>query len=222
MDGNPRLARRRRIKERTAAGVRLRETGVLYSELRDEELVLCLCRRDVQAFETLYERYGDLVFSVALRIIGDTAAAEDAVQEVFLRLWRRPDTYNVERGRFLTWLLSIARNRAIDERRSRGRRQRHEAAAAPLEGVVAFGDSDDPLLGALLADERETIRRALTLLPIEQRQAIELAYFAGLTQQEIATQLHQPLGTIKTRIRLGMQKLRATLTQLNDHHTLEA
>ena len=190
-----------------------------YTELRDEELMLFLCRRDVQAFETLFDRYGDLVYAVAYRVIGDAAAAEDAVQDVFLRLWRRPDSYDIDRGRFLTWLLSIARNRAIDERRSRGRRQKHEASpAVPPETTGGTDPFDDPVRAAVLADEREAVRRALALLPSEQRQVIELAYFAGLTQQEIATQLQQPLGTVKTRIRLGMQKLRVTLAQLSEQY----
>jgi RNA polymerase sigma-70 factor (ECF subfamily) len=184
--------------------------------------MLLICRRDVQAFETLYDRYGDLVFSVAVRVVGDAALAEDAVQDVFLRLWRRPDSYTIDRGRFLTWLLSVARNRAIDERRSRGRRQRHEAFPATESADDKFiYEGDDPALAAVLADERESIRDALSLLPSEQRQAIELAYFGGFTQQEIATQLGQPLGTIKTRIRLGMQKLRVALAQLSEHHQVE-
>jgi RNA polymerase sigma-70 factor (ECF subfamily) len=193
-----------------------------FSELRDEELMLLICRRDVQAFETLYDRYGDLVFSVAVRVVGDAALAEDAVQDVFLRLWRRPDSYTIDRGRFLTWLLSVARNRAIDERRSRGRRQKHEMYPAdpPVEDRV-FDEEDDPALAAVLADEREAIRGAMATLPAEQRQAIELAYFGGLTQQEISSQLGQPLGTVKTRIRLGMQKLRVALAQMNEHHQVE-
>jgi RNA polymerase sigma-70 factor (ECF subfamily) len=117
-----------------------------------------------------------------------------------------------ERGRFLTWLISVTRNRAVDEVRSRGRRQRHETAS-PEEQEREFpaGDSIDPAANAQLAEQARLIRAALAELPPEQREIIELAYFGGLTQQEISERLDQPLGTVKTRIRLGMQKLRAAL-----------
>jgi RNA polymerase sigma-70 factor (ECF subfamily) len=185
---------------------------VNYAECPDEELMTQLSRQDSQAFETLYDRYGNLVYSVSLRILRDVQAAEDVVQDVFLRVWRKPDHYDTARGRFLTWLLSVARNRAIDEQRSRGRRQRFEMGSSPLEGEGPPGDEkDDPSLAAVLADQRSAVRHALSGLPPEQRSAIELAYYGGLTQQEIARALDEPLGTVKTRIRLGMQKMRAAL-----------
>ena len=174
-----------------------------------------LSRQDVAAFEALYDRYGNLVYSVSLRIVGDVLAAEEVVQDVFLRVWRKPGQYDSARGRLLTWLLSVARNRAIDEQRSRGRRQRLEAGSSPLDGEGPPGDErDDPALAALLADERSAVRNALVGLPPEQRSAIELAYFGGLTQQEIARALGEPLGTVKTRIRLGMQKMRTALAEM--------
>jgi RNA polymerase sigma-70 factor, ECF subfamily len=138
--------------------------------------------------------------------------AEDLTQEVFLRLWRRPDLYDVARGRFVTWLLSVARNRGIDERRSRGRRFRHESPPSlATEEMLATAHTDDDKDIAILSEERVIIERALASLPAEQRLAIQLAYFGGYTQQEIALGLHQPLGTVKTRIRLGLQKLRLVL-----------
>lgn len=186
--------------------------AVDYSEIPDEELVAQLSRQDVQAFEALYDRHGNLAYSVALKILADVQAAEDVVQEVFLRVWRKPHYYDTARGRFVTWLLSVTRNRAIDEQRSRGRRQRFEVGSEPLDGEGPPGhESDDPALAAVLADERSAIRGALSGLPPEQRSAIELAYYKGLTQQEIAQTLGEPLGTVKTRIRLGMQKMRVAL-----------
>jgi RNA polymerase sigma-70 factor (ECF subfamily) len=174
-----------------------------------------VCARDIDAFADLFDRYGDLVFSVALRIVGEPATAEDVVQDVFLRLWRRPEQFDLQRGRFVTWLMSVTRNRSIDERRSRGRRLRHESLPSTTveeEDVFPSGDErDDPAVAALLSEERRAVRRALALLPAEQKLALQLAYFGGLTQQEIAERLGQPLGTVKTRIRLGMQKMRATL-----------
>lgn len=187
------------------------ETG--YSTLDDEELMERLGCRDLGAFRALYERYGNLVYSAALRVVRDDQIAEDMVQEIFLRIWRRPDSYVAQRGRFVTWLTSVARNRAVDEIRSRGRRFRHETASPEeQERELPAPERNDPALRAELSDQRRLILAALEQIPAEQRQIIELAYFGGLTQQEIAERLSQPLGTVKTRIRLGMQKLRAALT----------
>jgi RNA polymerase sigma-70 factor (ECF subfamily) len=169
--------------------------------------------RDLQAFRALYERYGSLVYSTCLRIVRDSQVAEDISQEIFLRIWRRPERYVAQRGRFLTWLTSVTRNRAVDEVRSRNRRFRHETASPEeRERDVPGPEANDPALTAELADQRRLILAAMSGLPAEQRQVIELAYFGGLTQQEISERLSQPLGTVKTRIRLGMQKLRAALT----------
>ena len=186
------------------------------SALRDEDLMQRLCARDLAAFEAIYDRYGDLVYSVVLRVVGDSHVAEDVTQDVFLRLWRKPEQFDVHRGKFVTWLLSVARNRSIDERRSHGRRLRHEALPATTEEedvLPSLCDADDPALATVAADDREAVRGALELLPHEQRLAIQLAYFGGLTQQEIANKLGQPLGTVKTRIRLGMQKMRGALAE---------
>ena len=185
-----------------------------YGTATDDRLVSALEVRDERALETLYDRYGDYVYSVCLRMVGDVQLAEDLSQEVFLRLWRRPDLYDVSRGRFLTWLLSVARNRAIDERRSRGRRFRLETPPSEtseelLEAAPTAEDRDV----AVVSEERVVVQKALATLPPEQRLAIQLAYFGGYTQQEIAAGLHQPLGTVKTRIRLGLQKLRMLLVE---------
>jgi RNA polymerase sigma-70 factor (ECF subfamily) len=168
-------------------------------------------RQEQPAFEVLFERYCNLVFSVSMHIVRDGALAEDLVQEVFLRLWRRPDRYQAERGRFLPWLLSVVRHRAIDEQRSQGRRQSHEDSVADPGATLPARPSGDPMLAALVSENQATVRKALQSLPDEQRRTIALAYFGGLTQREIAEQLDQPLGTVKTRIRLGMLKLRAAL-----------
>jgi RNA polymerase sigma-70 factor (ECF subfamily) len=190
-----------------------------YAAAGDDRLVIALRNRDVKGLEALYDRYGDYVYSVSLRVVGDVQVAEDVAQEVFLRLWRRPDLFDAGRGRFVTWLLSVARNKAIDERRSRGRRFRHENP--PGAGSIGSDDmpastAEDPIDSALQTDDRIVIQRAMALLPAEQRLAIQLAYFGGYTQQEIADGLKQPLGTVKTRIRLGLQKLRAVLIEQRD------
>jgi RNA polymerase sigma-70 factor (ECF subfamily) len=141
--------------------------------------------------------------------------AQDVAQDVFLRVWRRPELFDPARGKFVTWLLSVARNRSIDERRSQGRRLRHEAPPSTEEEdtIASRDERDDPAVATVLADERRAVRRAMDVLPPEQRLAIQLAYFGGLTQQEIANTLGQPLGTVKTRIRLGMRKMRGALEE---------
>jgi RNA polymerase sigma-70 factor (ECF subfamily) len=182
-----------------------------YPDLPDEQLMARLATRDIKAFEALYDRYGTLVYSTALRVVGDVQFAEDIAQEVFLRIWRRPDHYVPQRGRFVTWLLSVARNGAVDQIRTRGRRRRHETADEESARNLPADEGRDPALMAQLSDERQKVRRALTSLPLEQKRVIEMAYYGGYTQQEIAELLSQPLGTVKTRIRLAMQKLRVAL-----------
>jgi len=192
--------------------VNVSSTDSDYKQLRDEELMQRLLHKDKRAFEAIFDRYGDLVYSTSLRVLRDAHLAQDVSQEIFVRLWRKPESYVAERGRFLTWLISVTRNRAVDEIRSRSRRLRHETASPEeQEREIPAGEGNDPALNAQLAEQARTVRAALALLPPEQRQVIELAYFGGLTQQEISDRLDQPLGTVKTRIRLGMQKLRAAL-----------
>lgn len=181
----------------------------------DEELIERIQRQDERALEMLYERYGRAAYSLALRMLRDPARAEEVVQEVFLKVWRRPSSYVAARGPFGTWLLSVTHHRAIDDLRSR----RHDTL--PIDDV-ALGTSDltdgtiDLADGAWLREQRLAVRRALALLPIPQRRALELAYYGGLTQREIADRLGEPLGTIKTRVRLALQKLRVGLDGLTD------
>lgn len=184
-----------------------------YKALGDQALMERLTYQDLTAFRTLYNRYSSLVYSASLRVLRDASLAEDMVQEIFLRIWRKPESYVATRGKFATWLTSVTRNRAVDAIRSRNRRYRHETASPEEQEWDVPGDErDDPALTAEMSDQRRMILTALSGLPAEQRQVIELAYFGGLTQQEISDKLDQPLGTVKTRIRLGMQKLKAALS----------
>lgn len=181
----------------------------------DEVLMHAVAMRDEAAFAVLYDRYVDLVYSASLRVLADPQLAEDATQDIFVRLWRRPEAFVAARGRFVSWLMSVVRNRAVDEFRARGRRRRREGTT-PLDGqedVISTlpAEGDDPVSAAQLHENQACVRHALTDLPREQRLALELAYFRGMTQQEIAVVLHEPLGTVKTRIRLGMLKLRRAL-----------
>lgn len=177
--------------------------------------MLAVGARDELAFAVLYDRYADLVYSASVRVLGDSQLAEDATQEIFVRIWRRPEAFIADRGRFLSWLMSVTRNRSVDELRARGRRRRREGepGSDPQDRAMSLlpAESDDPVREAQTHEEQATVRRALTELPAEQKLALELAYFGGLTQQEIASTLGEPLGTVKTRIRLGMQKLRKAL-----------
>ena len=181
----------------------------------DERLMHAIALRDETAFAVLYDRYVDLVYSASLRVLADAGLAEDATQDIFVRLWRRPETFVPERGRFLSWLMSVVRNRAVDELRARGRRRKREGTSpteSEEDAMAALpSEDDDPATTAQIHEQQVLVRGALCTLPIDQRRALELAYFKGLTQQEIAFILHEPLGTVKTRIRLGMQKLRRAL-----------
>jgi len=171
-----------------------------------------LMRGEIVALEQLYDRYALLVFSVGVRVLQDRQLAEDVTQEVFLRLWRRPEAYDPARGRLLSWLMSVTRNRAIDELRRRVRRDLSEEPGDPQVWLMRTeAPHEDPLIAAHLAELRAVVRRAMADLPPPQRDVIELAYFGGLTQTEIAERTGTPLGTVKTRVRLAMQKLRDTL-----------
>ena len=182
------MVRNRRLLNELKSGlarVDVSSSDPEYRQLGDDELMRRLFYRDRRAFEAILGRYGDLVYSTALRVLRDPHLAEDMSQEIFVRLWRKPDSYVAERGRFLTWLISVTRNRAVDEVRSRGRRQRHETASPEeQERELPAGNANDPALNAQLAEEARAVRAALAGLPGEQRQVIELAYFGGFTQQE--------------------------------------
>ena len=165
---------------------------------------------DQLALAELYDATSPLVFGLALRILHDRASAEDAV-EVYAQVWTQAKTYDPQRGTPLSWLLTLTRSRAIDLLRARNRAQ----AAEPLEAASNVQSATPDLEETRVAAERHRfIRRALESLSDDQRQAIELAYFSGLSHTEIAAKLGQPLGTVKTRIRIGMMRLRRLLDPL--------
>src|SRR5680860_1725727 len=170
---------------------------------------------DAAALETLYDRYSRVVFSFALRIVGDPQIAEEILQEVFFRAWQQGSSFQSNRGSLVTWLLSITHNLSIDEIRKRNRRPQKADSAEPEAMLAGMRDESQSVeeevwLGSL----RESIVDAMDQLPKAQREPIELAYFQGLTQREIAEHLDDPLGTIKTRMRLGMLKLREHLSHV--------
>ena len=168
-----------------------------------------LTRGEGWAMTAIYDRYARLVFSLALRILNDRAAAEEAVQEVFVKIWKRGRDFDPRRGKFSSWLTGITHNQAIDDlRRRRARPLASEDEDAILQIV---DDGPAPFDSAMQNLERRRIVDALAAIPAEQRQPIEMAYFEGYTQQEISDRLKEPLGTVKTRMRLGMQKLKGLL-----------
>jgi RNA polymerase sigma-70 factor (ECF subfamily) len=178
--------------------------------LTDGELVQRIVGKDQEALALLYDRYAGPVYGLALRILGEASDAEEVVQDVFAQAWQQAARYQPERGVVPSWLLNMARSRAIDRRRARAIRSPARPVAPPA-GADGLAASTDPEADALTIERARAVRRALDALPTIQRLAIELAYFEGLSQSEIANRLEEPLGTVKTRIRLGMLKLRGAL-----------
>jgi RNA polymerase sigma-70 factor (ECF subfamily) len=173
------------------------------------DLIRQMAAGDRQAFTLFYDRHAPVVFPLILRIVGQRADASDVLQEVFWEAWRDAARYDAARGSPEAWMVMRARTRAID--RVRATRRHSEMFVAPLDDTVAAAPGDPPEDAAERAEDRGTIRSALDRLPEAQREVIALAYYVGLTQTEIAERLKQPLGTVKTRIRLGLERLRAVL-----------
>ncbi|MBI1737181.1 MAG: sigma-70 family RNA polymerase sigma factor [Candidatus Rokubacteria bacterium] len=174
-------------------------------------LIRRLAAGDRAAFAPFYDRYASLVYPLVLRIVRDRADAADVVQEVFWEAWQAAATYDAERGTPEAWLLTRARSRAID--RVRSVRRRSETFVAPVDEALTAAPGDGTPDQADRISDRGRIQTALERLPDAQREVIELAYWKGLTQTEIAERLKQPLGTVKTRIRLGLERLREALRE---------
>ncbi|HEX9438275.1 MAG TPA: sigma-70 family RNA polymerase sigma factor [Roseiflexaceae bacterium] len=173
----------------------------------DNGLIALLRDQPTAGLAALYDRYGRLVFSIALRIAQDHGAAEEITQDVFLRCWRNIDRYHPRQGSLVSWLLAITHHRAIDELRSRrGKDMRREISDDAIHPLAMLETGFDE---ALLRGE---VQEALHLLPPAQRDVIELIFWGGLTRREVAARLQLPLGTVHTRLRLGMEKLRTTLS----------
>ena len=173
----------------------------------DEALIARAAEGDEQALAALYDRHGRLAYGLALRVLRDAALAEDAVQEAFLAVWRSAHRYMPERSKPSTWILTFVHRRAVDLVR---REERRRADSLPDVDAVPGGSVDEE---AWLRLERERVQTALRQLPDQQREAIELAYYGGFTQSELAERLGQPLGTIKSRMFTGLARLRELLTE---------
>jgi len=178
-------------------------------KLADEELMERVADCDADAFEVVLERHADAAFSLAYRICGRRSVAEDIAQESFLALWRSGERYDRARGSVRTWTLGIVHNRAIDALRRSGTHDRRRASDEGIEETLEAPErTEDQAVENAVSSE---IRGALGGLPSDQRKVIELAYFGGFTHTEIASMLHTPVGTVKGRMRLGLQKLRNEL-----------
>ena len=176
------------------------------AERQDHALIEALAGRDLSALSVLYDRYGRVSYTLAYRILGEPEAAEDVVQDAFLAAWRGAATFRRERGNARSWLLSIVHHRAVDLLR-----RRTAFRPAPLEAADGTPGDADTAEEAARNVERGTVRAALETLPEAQRRTIELAYFGGYTQSELADLMGVPLGTVKGRMRIGLQKMRRVL-----------
>jgi len=178
------------------------------AKITDVELLEAIARKDETAIAELYDRYRVILFGLLIRILTSREEAEDVLQEVFLQVWRRAGDFDEKRGRPFTWLVTLARSRGIDRLRSLAAKERVALAGArePSEQV------SDAVADAFASEQRTLVTTALAQLPEEQKRPLTLAYFEGLTQSEIAAKLGAPLGTVKTRMRTGLMKLREVLS----------
>lgn len=179
-------------------------------EISDNELLAAVARGDEQALAVIYDRYRLILFGLILRILHDRHEAEDVLQETFLQVWRRAGDFDATRGRAFTWLVTIGRSRALDRLRALGSRARTAEEMAADSAQDQAGDAAEE---AARSEQGKIVRQALEELPEEQKRTLFLAYFEGLTQSEIAARLGAPLGTVKTRMRAGLMKLREVLRQ---------
>lgn len=177
---------------------------------RDERLLARIGTGDAGALGELYDAYGRIVFAVIYRMLADPEAAEEVAQDVFHSVWRRAKGYDTARGAVRTWVLAIARNAAIDWQRTRGKRAQREVDLDAAADLPADASVEGQVIAGLRA---ERIQQAVRALPAEQRDVLALAFWGGLTQTEIARRTGTPLGTVKSRVRLGMEKLRQQLKE---------
>jgi RNA polymerase sigma-70 factor (ECF subfamily) len=185
-----------------------------FAHLSDEAVVALLARSDESALAELYDRFGRVAYGLALRVLRDEKLAEDAVQEAFLAAWRNADRFLPERAKAGTWLLTFVHRRAVDLVRREDRR-RAEPLAEELEPAGTSSAEED----AWLRFERERVQAALRKLPDQQREALELAYYGGFSQSELAERLGQPVGTIKSRMFTGLARLRELLAEPGPEET---
>jgi RNA polymerase sigma-70 factor (ECF subfamily) len=185
------------------------------SALPDETtLISRIARQEQAALSQLYDRYARVLYALAFKILGTAEEAEEIVLDVFHQVWRTASSYNVTRGRVDTWLFVLTRSRALDRLRANGRKERSVNAIVDATQIQVRSPILTPEEDALICERRDIVLAALQQLPEEQRQVLELAYFHGMSHAEIASETGRSLGTVKTRIRLGLSKLRQLLNSL--------
>ncbi len=177
----------------------------------DADVLRRLIERDQAALSQLYQQYSGLVYSIALRVVRNATLAEEVTQDTFLKVWNQPTSWDASRGKFVSWLLTITRYTAIDRLRMEKRRPNQDAVELDDLRMGEYGLTDDPIW-----QDGRLLRSLLERLPPDQVQVIELAFFEGMSHSELAEYLHLPLGTVKTRVRLGLQKLRSLWTEVTD------
>lgn len=187
---------------RSVLGLRRRTMAGRLEHLSDEALVALIARSDDHALGELYDRFGRIAYGLAVRVLRDAALAQDAVQDAFLALWRTAGSFDPKRGKAQTWILTLVHRRAVDLVRREERRRVDPIDDAPLAASESTEEE------AWVRDRRRTVQAALVQLPDDQREALELAYYGGLTQSELADRLGVPLGTIKSRMFAGLTRLR--------------
>ena len=180
----------------------------------DAALLRYIVNREAEALSILYDRYGRLLFSVAYHMVGEQNLAEEITLDVFRRVWEKADSYRADRASVRTWLTSMARNRSIDMLRREGVRPEHNSVSWTELLIEPPANNPSPETAVSLQMQAQTVHAALAQLPQEQQDVLALAYFRGYSHSQIASQLDMPIGTVKTRIRLGMQKLRSRLKPL--------
>lgn len=186
-----------------------------YSNFDDSILMQLIAKAQTEALSELYDRYSRLVYSLAMHALGDSVTAEEVTQDVFFRIWEKAGTYRSDQAKVSTWLISITRNRAIDMLRKRGIRPEGHSVGWEEQNDFAFlgTNSRGPEELADQSIQSKQIRDTIARLPADQQRVLAMAFFAGLSHSEIAAQLGEPLGTVKTRIRMAMQKLRGWLRE---------
>lgn len=176
------------------------------------ELMKRIQQRDTEALEELYNLYKRLLFGMVISIVKKREEAEDLLQEIFIQIWSKADSFNPDRGNTYSWIVTVAHNKAIDRIRSKGYKAQKKQSVSIHEPLFSLeGDKHDPMETTIFSDRAELVKKALDEIPEKQRNVIKIAYYRGLTQTEIADHLDIPLGTVKTRTRQGMIKLKRIL-----------
>lgn len=197
--------------QRTLTRGRVAATRMPMNEIQDSELLHRVALRDQNAFAMLYDRYATVLYSLCLAIVKRQDDAEDVLQECFLQIWEKAYAFDGLKGSVYTWLVTMTRNRAIDRLRSKQFQMSKQRQPDFDFETIAAGEGSSPLESASLAERAHLVHRAFAALPVEQREVLQMAYFQGYSQSEIAQQLRVPLGTVKTRTRQAMKKLHALL-----------